>query len=108
MSVCSCSLLARTPDELTVSGPLGRVRMNGMFHCSPSLTVTSADGASRQIATPWLGNGYVHEAIEATRCLREGALESAGMPLDETLALMGVLDTIRGQIGLAYPADEPA
>jgi hypothetical protein len=27
------------------------------------------------------------------------------MPLDETLALMGVLDTIRAQVGLRYMAD---
>lgn len=106
MSVCSCSLLAKTPGELTVSGALGRVRMDAMFHRSPSLTVTLADGSVRVVPTPWLGNGYVHEAIEATRCVREGLLESAGMTLGETLALMGILDTIRGQIGLRYEADE--
>lgn len=105
MSVCSCSLLAKTPDELTVSGPLGRVRMDAMFHRSPSITVTLADGSTRKIETPWSGNGYVHEAIEAGRCVREGLLESPGMTLDETLSLMRLLDTIRGQIGLQYPAD---
>jgi predicted dehydrogenase len=105
LSVCSCSLLAKTPDELTVSGPLGRVRMDAMFHRSPSVTVTLADGGERIVETPWLGNGYVHEAIEASRCVREGLLESPGMTLDETLALMHNLDTIRGQIGLTYTAD---
>ena len=105
LSVCSCSLLAKTPDELTVSGPLGRVRMDAMFHRSPSVTVTLADGTSRVVQTPWLGNGYVHEAIEASRCVREGLLESPGMTLDDTLALMRTLDTIRAQIGLKYPAD---
>ncbi|MES3020301.1 MAG: Gfo/Idh/MocA family oxidoreductase [Pseudomonadota bacterium] len=105
MSVCSCSLLAKTPDELTVSGPLGRVRMDAMFHRSPSLTVTLASGESRVVPTPYLGNGYVHEALEASRCVREGLPESPGMPLDETLALMRLLDAIRAQIGLHYPAD---
>ncbi|MFA9217776.1 MAG: Gfo/Idh/MocA family protein [Sphingomonadaceae bacterium] len=105
MSVCSCSLLAKTPDVLTVSGPLGRIQMDAMFHRSPSLTVTLVDGSSRVVRTPWLGNGYVHEALEASRCVREGLLESPGMTLDETLVLMRVLDTIRGQIGLHYPAD---
>ncbi len=105
MSVCSCSLLAKTPGELTVSGTLGRIRMDAMFHRSPSVTVTLLDGTARTVATPWLGNGYVHEAIEAGRCLREGLLESPGMTLDETLTLMGVLDTVRAQIGLKYPAD---
>jgi predicted dehydrogenase len=104
MSVCSCSLRARTPGELTVSGSLGQVRMNTMFHRAQSVTVTTADGA-RTIDTPYLGNGYVHEAVEVGRCLKDGLLESPGMPLDETLHLMGVLDTIRGQIGLRYSAD---
>jgi predicted dehydrogenase len=104
MSVCSCSLRARTPAELTVSGSLGQVRMNTMFHRAQSVTVSTADGA-RTIDTPYLGNGYVHEAIEVGRCFSEGLLESPGMPLDETLHLMGVLDTIRGQIGLRYAAD---
>ena len=106
MSVSSCSLAARTPAELTASGPLGYVRMNTMFHRASSISVVLADGSSRTVDTPYLGNGYVHEAIEAGRCLREGLLESPGMPLDETLALMGVLDTIRGQIGLHYDADK--
>ncbi len=105
MSVCGCSLLARTPSELTVSGSLGHVRMNSMFHLATSVTVTLADGSARTLATPFLGNGYVHEAVEAGRCLREGLSESPGMTLDETLALMGLMDTIRGQIGLVYPAD---
>jgi predicted dehydrogenase len=106
MSVCSCSLLANTPGELTVSGALGRVRMDAMFHRSTSLTVTLADGSTRVVPTPYLGNGYVHEAAEASRCVRAGLLESEGMTLADTLALMGVLDTIRAQIGLRYKADE--
>lgn len=105
MSVSSCSLLARSPAELTVSGERGQVRMNTMFHRATSVTVKTEDGAERTIATPYLGNGYVHQAIEAQRCWREGLLESPAMPLEETLALMGVMDEIRRQIGLRYEAD---
>ncbi|RZA33728.1 MAG: Gfo/Idh/MocA family oxidoreductase [Lysobacteraceae bacterium] len=105
MSICSCSMLARTTNELTVFGSLGRVRMDTMFHRSPSVTVTLTNGETRTIPTPYAGNGYVHEAIEAGRCVREGLLESPGMTLDETLSLMEVLDTMRAQIGLRYPTD---
>ena len=104
MSLCSCSLRARTPCELTVSGALGSVRMNAMFHLAESVTVKTAQG-TRTIATPYLGNGYVHEAIEAGRCLREGLIESTHMLHAETLSQMRLLDTIRAQIGLVYPAD---
>ncbi len=106
MSICSCSLRARTPSELTVSGTLGSVRMDAMFHLAKSVTLTLSDGVKRTIPTPWLGNGYVHEAIEAGRCLRAGLTESPQMMHEETLALMALLDTIRGQIGVHYPADD--
>ena len=105
MSICSCSLKARTPAELSVSGELGHVRMNTMFHRTPSITVSTVAG-ERTIATPYLGNGYVHEALEAQRCLRAGLLESDGMKLDDTLALMGVLDEIRAQVKLRYFTDD--
>ena len=105
LSVCSCSLRARAPSELVVSGTRGSVRMHRMFHMAESITVDLLDGPSRTISTPWIGNGYAHEAIEAGRCLREGLLESPAMTHDDTLAIMGLLDTIRKQIGLRYLAD---
>lgn len=105
ISVCGCSLRARTPCELTVSGELGHVRMNTMFHRATSVSVVLADASARTVPTPYIGNGYAHEAIEAGRCLRAGLIESPRMTHDETLALMGVLDAIRSQIGLRYRAD---
>jgi predicted dehydrogenase len=105
MSVCSCSFLARSPCELTVSGTRGYVRMNTMFHRATSVTVALEDGDTETIATPYLGNGYVHEVMEAQRCFLAGLGESPSMKLSETLALMGVMDEIRRQIGLAYDSD---
>jgi hypothetical protein len=105
MSACSCSFQARTPGELTVSGSRGHIRMNTMFHRARSITVSLDDGSTRTIDTPFLGNGYVHEVLEAQRCLRAGLIESPGMTHAETLALMGVMDEIRRQIGLRYEAD---
>lgn len=105
LSVCSCSLRARAPSELVVSGTRGSVRMHRMFHMAESVTVDLLDGPSRTISTPWLGNGYTHEAIAAGQCLREGLLEHPAMSHDDTLAIMGLLDTIRKQIGLRYLAD---
>jgi hypothetical protein len=105
MSVCSCSLRARLPSELTIAGERGHVRMNTMFHRAQTVTVVRADGISRTVPTPFTGNGYVHEAIEAQRCWQAGLIESPGMTHDDTLALMGVMDEVRRQIGLTYDAD---
>jgi predicted dehydrogenase len=106
MSVCSCSLRAHLPCELTISGEKGNVRMNTKFHHAQTITVNRSDGIARTVPTPYLGNGYVHEIVEAQRCWRAGLLESPGMTLDDTLALMGVMDEIRRQIGVTYHADK--
>ena len=106
ISSCACSVTTHTPVELTVSGPRGFIRMNTRFHHAESITVTPSDGPARTVATPFLGNGYVHEIVEAQRCWHAGLTESPLMTHAETLALMSVMDEIRAQIGLRYGADE--
>ncbi|WP_332876547.1 Gfo/Idh/MocA family protein [Massilia sp. S19_KUP03_FR1] len=106
VSACACSVTTHTPVELTVAGPGGYIRMNTRFHQARTITVTRADGVARTIATPVLGNGYVHEIIEAQRCWQAGLIESPVMTHAETLALMGVMDDIRAQVGLRYEADD--
>ncbi len=60
----------------------------------------------KAMSFPLEGNGYNYEAAEVMRCLRAGALESPIMPLDETLAIMRLMDDIRAQWGLRYPMEE--
>jgi len=54
---------------------------------------------------PLVGNGYNYQAAEVARCLREGQTESPVMPLDETLSIVEMMDTIRAQWGLKYPME---
>lgn len=44
-----------------------------------------------------------YEAFELERVIREGLSESPRMPLDESIAIMRVLDAVRAQIGLVFP-----
>ena len=53
-----------------------------------------------------IGFGYTHEAEEAMRSLQQGRLESELVPLEGTLVTMRILDRIRKEIGLVYPADK--
>lgn len=57
--------------------------------------------------TPYLGNhgerGMYFEADECARCLRDGKLESEGLPLEESIVIMKVMDEVRRQNGLVYP-----
>jgi predicted dehydrogenase len=49
------------------------------------------------------GNGYNYEAQEVGLCLIEGKTESDIMPLDDTVAIMKMLDDIRKPWNLKYP-----
>jgi predicted dehydrogenase len=105
LSTGACSLKARTSGLMTLAGNRGQLRLDAPFHRPPTLTVTTLDGSSRTLVTPYLGNGYVHEAIEAQRCWLAGEIESPLMPHEQTLHIMGVLDEIRRQVGVRYPGD---
>ena len=99
---------ARAPLE--GAAPAGRAPCSahlGRFAQHPFVRdITSRVAAlrARSIARRTAGNGYNHEAIEVMRCLREGALESRIMPLDETVAVLETMDTIRGQLGSSQTA----
>lgn len=51
------------------------------------------------------GNGMNYEAEEVMRCIAAGKTESETMPLDESLAVMRTMDTLRSQFGLKYPGE---
>lgn len=105
VSSCLCSIRAHSPTEMTIAGALGHIRIHNRFFQAQTLTIETVDGKARTVEYPHIGSGYAYEVVEVMRCLRAGLTESPMMPPDETLALMGILDTIRAQIGLAYDAD---
>jgi predicted dehydrogenase len=109
LAVLSFSLTTDMPSEVLVLGTEGWIRVHGPIYRPEKLTVSlkAAAGArtERLLPLPVTGNGYNYEADEVMRCLRAGAIESPGMPLDESLAIMRTLDGIRAQWGLRYPGE---
>jgi hypothetical protein len=103
------------PERLSVvlknlPGPASKPRPDWMKRAArlpflAPLKKAAAGHRARGFKFPLLGNGYNYEAEEAMRCLREGRMESADMPLDETLAIMRTLDRIRAPWGLKYPGE---
>jgi predicted dehydrogenase len=61
--------------------------------------------AGHDVFRPLKGNGYNYEAAEVMRCLREGRLESAMNPLDDTIDVMRTMDALRRQWNLTYPCE---
>ena len=85
------------------AGSHGRLSIPAPFHEIPALHLKLLDGTQREIDPEFKGRGYVHEADEVVRCLREGLIESPLVPWADSLGIMRILDECRAQIGLEYP-----
>jgi predicted dehydrogenase len=107
-----CSLRATTGCHATILGTDGRIDITPPFYAAQELRFARGTRPPEEtpieiIHAPWRGSRYVAQVEEVHRCLRAGLAESPGMPLDETVALVGWMDTMRAQFGLRYPG-EPA
>jgi predicted dehydrogenase len=102
-SVLTTTLSALGPNRAAVVGTEARLEIDGVFYSPSSFTLTGRDGSVQRFDEPHEGRGLRHEAAEVMACLREGRLESAVLPLDETVAIMQTMDEVRRQIGLTYP-----
>lgn len=105
LAVLTTAIRTQTPQEATLFGTLGSIKIHSPWWCSPQLTLAINGETKRIIERPIAGNGYNYEAAEVMACLRAGRTESEIMPLDETLAIMEILDEIRAQWGLKYPGE---
>jgi predicted dehydrogenase len=105
LAVLHTALQTSTTIEATVMGTKGKIRIHSPWFYGTTLTLSIEGRDDEVISLPYEGNGYNFEATEVMRCLREGKLESDVMPLDETMAIMQTLDTIRAQWGFKYPME---
>ena len=101
-----CSLAGTSPLAALVTGTQGWISIEPYLPLPTRLLVSSA-GHVEQIDGPSApGNGYHLQVAEVERCLRDGLLESPAVPLDETVAILEVLDDVRHRLGVRYAADE--
>lgn len=105
MAALTCGLSADSPVLATISGTGGRIVMNAPFFIPGGFMLHRAGRDPERVDVPFTGNGMNHEAVEAMRCMRMGALESPLMSWRMTSEVMALLDGVRDQIGVKYPGE---
>jgi predicted dehydrogenase len=100
----SCSAAGTNPLTGLVAGTKGWISIGGRVHRAPFIIVHDESG-DEELRQTIKGGGFDHEIAEVARCLRAGELESPLVPLDETIAILEVLDEARAQLGVRYAAD---
>jgi predicted dehydrogenase len=91
--------------DAEIIGESGCIKVHSVWWKPSRMTVTRTRGKSEHYDMPYPGNGFQFEVAEFMNCLRQGRLESAMMPLDETLSILKTLDAVRAPWGLRYPGE---
>jgi predicted dehydrogenase len=103
VAALTCSINGASRNAASITGTDGRIDLPAGFFAPKTFTLTRAGQEPEVADFAFEGRGYRWEAAEVQRCLAEGLLESPLMPQATTLEIMGLLDTIREQIGVTYP-----
>jgi len=106
LSVLCFATRTGTPQEATVMGTEGYVKIHSNWWRPRAMTLHRPGEKEELVEASITGNGFNYEAAEVMRCLDEGMTESNVMPLDETLSVMRTMDGIRAAWGLRYPSEE--
>ncbi len=105
LAILSTAVRTNTPHIAQVIGTEGRIAIPTNWWKPESLILTRSGQADETIELPANPAGFMYEAEEVGKCLRAGKLESDIMPLDESLAVMRTMDTLRSHWGLKYPME---
>jgi len=92
-------------EEAHVFGTDGYIVVEGTLVNPKSASLYVGDVKVETFEDDRSSIGYVFEAEEVGRCLQAGLTESPIMPLDESLAILKLLDEVRAQWGLVYPGE---
>ncbi len=105
LAVLHNAIRTETPQEATIMGTEGWIRIHAPWWMPQALTIHKPGENEQQVEIPFAADGYTYEAAEVHRALHAGMLESELMPLDETVAILETMDTLRGQWGMHYPME---
>jgi predicted dehydrogenase len=105
LAVVFTTLETPTACRACISGTDARIEIEGEFFAPTRFRIIDRTGPEEIYEVAHEGRGLRHQAAEVGRCLRAGLVESAAMPLAETVSIMESMDEIRRQIGLVYPSE---
>jgi len=101
----SSAIALSKPEDAYVYGTKGHIYIP-TFYGAKELFVKCDGKDAELIKAPSIGDGFEEEIIECCECIKKGKTESDIHPLSDTISVLKLMDTVRGQIGLEYPFDK--
>ena len=106
-ALVSTTLAASTPVTATISGTDARIELDGQFYTPNRVRLVGRAGELVTSGPPSLTGhfGLAYEAAHFAQLVADGFTESPVLPLEETLAVMEVLDELRAQVRVRFPGE---
>lgn len=101
----SSAITAEIGKDAVIIGEKGKIIIPNFFFAQAAELYDAEGKLVDSFEEPFITNGYEYEAMEVNRCLQEGKLESAILPLKDTLDIIKIMDEIRAQWGFVYPQE---
>jgi predicted dehydrogenase len=101
-----CSIPVIAPNRSAVMGDRGWLEFEPEAYRPTGLTVHAGDD-EYTIGDPLAGQGFGYgpEIEEVERCLRAGLAQCPSIPVEDTVAILEVLDGARASLGVTYPGE---
>jgi predicted dehydrogenase len=103
LSIIYTAVQTETPHEAAIMGTKGMIKLHRSWWCGNKLTLVRLGKPDEFMELPSHSAGFLYEIEAAQQAVRDGKLECALMPLDETVSIAETMDIIRKQWGLKYP-----
>ncbi len=105
MAVLTHGIYARSDRKGIFYGDKGYMVVENINNPQSVSVYDGWDRLVKRIEVPEQISGYEYQFLEAFEQIKKGAVESVSMPLDDSIFVMEVADTIRKQWGLVYPQE---
>lgn len=106
LSTTVSSSRGRGMNVAQIVGTEARIEIDGVWYTPTTFRVVGPDGAVLEEFDGAVdGRGMQFQALAAERLVAAGATTSDILSIDDTVAIMGVLDEVRRQIGVVYPGE---
>lgn len=103
-ALLSCALDTAGPNRAAVIGTRGAVELDRVWYTPTRMTRYDSDwSVAEVIDLPVSTRGMHFQALELEA--RVAGHPASTLPIDESVAIMGVLDQVRSIIGLRYPGE---
>ena len=93
------------PRYAAVFGTEGEITLDD-FQMAQRMTIRRYDDTTREVDIPFDVNGFEYEIREVTRCVKLGLSTSDVLREQDTLAVLGTMDSIRASWGMKFPGED--